>query len=152
MRLPICLAVYWSHLSFLPKPCEPAGPFQSSLMVGWRSQRELSYMCRENWLVLREGLTQPLVEGRAGRIQLLVSCLWQQPGGWRTCTYSPGHQDTGHLKPETTRAASCLREDVLKEMGYLGYCHAKSKGVKDTFLLINQPSPCLQLAEKHLHP
>lgn len=70
MRPPICLAVYWSHLSLLPKPCEPAGLFQSSLMVGWRSQGELSYMCHENWLLLREGLG-----GEKGRMNPAVGTL-----------------------------------------------------------------------------
>jgi len=117
IRLPICLAVYWSHLSLLPEPCEPAGLFQSSLMAGWRSKDELSYMCHENWLLFREGLTQLLVEGRAGWIQLSVPCPWQQLGGWWTCMSSLENWDTGHLKSETICSVSCLLGDVLKEMG-----------------------------------
>lgn len=94
MRLPICLAVYWSHQSLPPKPCEPAGLFQSGLMARWRSQGELCYMCHENWLFFREGLTW-WREGQGESSCWYRVCGSSQVGGGHTRTHQViGTQDT----------------------------------------------------------
>lgn len=146
-----CPSAWLSIVSICPfsqNPCEPAGLFQSSLMAGWRSQGELSYVCHENWLLLREGPTQLFVKGSTGWIQLLVPCPWQQPGGWWICTHSSGNLDTGYWNN-----MCCLLpvEGCSKGHRAAGLLPCKGKGMKDAVLWISQLSPCLHFTEQHLH-
>lgn len=57
--------------------------------------------------------------GDKGRMNPAVGTLSVIASEW-VC-YLSGHWSTEHFKPETHYAVSCLWDDVLKDIGQLGY-------------------------------
>lgn len=151
MRLPICLAVYWSHLSLSQTPVNLLACFSP---VWWQDEGlRVSYPT----CAMKIGSSSEKIELR---------CWWREEQGESSCWYpvcgssqvvgegacthqAIGTADTQNLKQ---RVLSLVWGKMSwKSWGNWSIAmEKKSKGLKDTFLQINKPSLCLQLTRRHL--